>query len=115
MLFTNLFVFFQAEDGIRDGHVTGVQTCALPISLNRTRAISDYINQIRTGKISVPSWKKFHPEFSSDFLNIRAELRGDDSVHFVRVGSDDALHAAIYAYVICKIYFASSGAGYSLF
>src|SRR5690625_6794934 len=25
--------FFQAEDGIRDGHVTGVQTCALPISI----------------------------------------------------------------------------------
>src|SRR4249919_1097884 len=25
--------FFQAEDGIRDFHVTGVQTCALPISL----------------------------------------------------------------------------------
>src|SRR5690606_36250783 len=24
--------FFQAEDGIRDFHVTGVQTCALPIS-----------------------------------------------------------------------------------
>src|SRR5437870_8840640 len=24
--------FFQAEDGIRGGHVTGVQTCALPIS-----------------------------------------------------------------------------------
>src|SRR5207253_10079154 len=28
------FFFFQAEDGIRDGHVTGVQTCALPISLS---------------------------------------------------------------------------------
>src|SRR5439155_9070202 len=28
----NFFLFFfQAEDGIRDGHVTGVQTCALPI------------------------------------------------------------------------------------
>src|SRR6266481_7597149 len=26
------FFFFQAEDGIRDGTVTGVQTCALPIS-----------------------------------------------------------------------------------
>src|SRR5690606_40823334 len=25
------FFFFQAEDGIRDFHVTGVQTCALPI------------------------------------------------------------------------------------
>src|SRR5690625_6149272 len=27
----SLSFFFQAEDGIRDGHVTGVQTCALPI------------------------------------------------------------------------------------
>src|SRR5690606_39971438 len=27
--------FFQAEDGIRDFHVTGVQTCALPISTAR--------------------------------------------------------------------------------
>src|SRR5207302_8051327 len=27
------FFFFQAEDGIRDFQVTGVQTCALPISL----------------------------------------------------------------------------------
>src|SRR5207253_5971507 len=27
----SIFFFFQAEDGIRDGHVTGVQTCALPI------------------------------------------------------------------------------------
>src|SRR6266568_1106171 len=26
-----LVFFFQAEDGIRDGTVTGVQTCALPI------------------------------------------------------------------------------------
>src|SRR6476660_10386203 len=26
------FLFFQAEDGIRDDLVTGVQTCALPIS-----------------------------------------------------------------------------------
>src|SRR5690606_39364292 len=28
-----LTFFFQAEDGIRDFHVTGVQTCALPIYL----------------------------------------------------------------------------------
>src|SRR2546425_3667922 len=28
-----VFFFFQAEDGIRDKLVTGVQTCALPISL----------------------------------------------------------------------------------
>src|SRR5438128_3204049 len=29
---SSLFFFFQAEDGIRDATVTGVQTCALPIS-----------------------------------------------------------------------------------
>src|SRR5438128_10331621 len=28
----SVFFFFQAEDGIRDATVTGVQTCALPIS-----------------------------------------------------------------------------------
>src|SRR5260370_2926063 len=29
-----VFFFFQAEDGIRDSSVTGVQTCALPISFH---------------------------------------------------------------------------------
>src|SRR2546421_2574735 len=32
-----MFFFFQAEDGIRDLIVTGVQTCALPISVPRQR------------------------------------------------------------------------------
>src|SRR5437773_10581864 len=31
MCFCCIFFFFQAEDGIRDRDVTGVQTCALPI------------------------------------------------------------------------------------
>src|SRR3712207_9359258 len=33
--FSIVFFFFQAEDGIRDIGVTGVQTCALPISADR--------------------------------------------------------------------------------
>src|SRR5205809_6692214 len=32
-----VFFFFQAEDGIRDVAVTGVQTCALPISFRNLR------------------------------------------------------------------------------
>ena len=44
-----MFFFFQAEDGIRDHCVTGVQTCALPISracgasapINRLRAVAN--------------------------------------------------------------------------
>src|SRR5206468_8916544 len=41
------FFFFQAEDGIRDLIVTGVQTCALPISRRGPFAIAD---KIRAGK-----------------------------------------------------------------
>src|SRR5438046_5818760 len=33
----SVFFFFQAEDGIRDWSVTGVQTCALPISADSSR------------------------------------------------------------------------------
>src|SRR5438046_5569589 len=39
VLFCFFFFFFQAEDGIRDWSVTGVQTCALPISWARRRAL----------------------------------------------------------------------------
>src|SRR5947209_15843553 len=35
-MFLYFFFFFQAEDGIRDIGVTGVQTCALPICLFTT-------------------------------------------------------------------------------
>src|SRR6266498_5084494 len=34
--------FFQAEDGIRDADVTGVQTCALPIFARRRRAPAEH-------------------------------------------------------------------------
>src|SRR5438067_9232244 len=40
------FFFFQAEDGIRDRNVTGVQTCALPISLGSMPANADVANQL---------------------------------------------------------------------
>src|SRR5260221_10623075 len=45
-LFTVYFFFFQAEDGIRDHCVTGVQTCALPIYKNKkTKADTVYRNK----------------------------------------------------------------------
>src|SRR5256884_9036827 len=39
------FFFFQAEDGIRDVAVTGVQTCALPILYLRARSGISYLPQ----------------------------------------------------------------------
>src|SRR5690625_7194330 len=43
-----LFFFFQAEDGIRDGHVTGVQTCALPISAEPGAEVRAALADLRT-------------------------------------------------------------------
>src|SRR5436305_1767982 len=45
-LATALLFFFQAEDGIRDADVTGVQTCALPIS-DSQRASGERIPRLR--------------------------------------------------------------------
>src|SRR5437870_8495328 len=48
LVYPFFFFFFQAEDGIRDGHVTGVQTCALPISCRGTRQITTFRNDPTT-------------------------------------------------------------------
>src|SRR5690606_40523707 len=53
--------FFQAEDGIRDFHVTGVQTCALPICLGvqcvevafPTRGDAAFYSQLRVLHLGV--------------------------------------------------------------
>src|SRR5256885_6059616 len=41
-------IFFQAEDGIRDYKVTGVQTCALPISIGswHTGALASHADEL---------------------------------------------------------------------
>src|SRR5436189_890431 len=44
----SFFFFFQAEDGIRDTSVTGVQTCALPIS---SRFVALHV--------APPSWDRY--------------------------------------------------------
>src|SRR2546429_6388115 len=41
--------FFQAEDGIRDVAVTGVQTCALPIFLAAAALMIDYVLTVAVG------------------------------------------------------------------
>src|SRR5260370_20966607 len=43
-----MFFFFQAEDGIRDSSVTGVQTCALPI-------VSDGVVRLAEPQAVVPT------------------------------------------------------------
>src|SRR3989442_8717127 len=54
-----IFFFFQAEDGIRDADVTGVQTCALPISEHRLRLASagiDVETAEKSGQFQLRNW-----------------------------------------------------------
>src|SRR5690606_39506395 len=55
----SLSFFFQAEDGIRDFHVTGVQTCALPICRPwRPFAKTVFLNTEMDAHITPEGW---HP------------------------------------------------------
>src|SRR5690606_40420544 len=47
--------FFQAEDGIRDFHVTGVQTCALPISRSPYAPVPSCEHPVGAWSMAVPS------------------------------------------------------------
>src|SRR5207249_11057446 len=63
MNFIFFFFFFQAEDGIRDRNVTGVQTCALPISSGHDnsplmwrgpmlhRALEQFLSDVHWGEL----------------------------------------------------------------
>src|SRR5256885_12887824 len=51
-----LFFFFQAEDGIRDYKVTGVQTCALPIYL--LRGFLGFYFYVDSPSLSLRVWRK---------------------------------------------------------
>src|SRR5690606_39789340 len=69
--------FFQAEDGIRDFHVTGVQTCALPI-------LSFFILQIYAKNISILKLLiEMEYEFYIDDLKVDAVTSGNDYMVFI--------------------------------
>src|SRR5438046_8520039 len=50
-----LLFFFQAEDGIRDWSVTGVQTCALPISWLSKSIVPRWVSSMIFLEIESPS------------------------------------------------------------
>src|SRR5262249_58956346 len=52
----SLFFFFQAEDGIRDWSVTGVQTCALPILLRPNAVAAQGLAAVM---LALASWQIF--------------------------------------------------------
>src|SRR5699024_11445579 len=73
-----IFFFFQAEDGIRDRNVTGVQTCALPIF---DLAGADGIDRIVSEVVLTPAETMRSPRVSlgptaaTDSVSPRSEER----------------------------------------
>src|SRR5256885_13025941 len=81
-----MFFFFQAEDGIRDYKVTGVQTCALPIYLARHRLMLvstvyamqsrclpfSAVNSFLTGRCSATRMTWFVMSLKASYTNISA-------------------------------------------
>src|SRR5262249_59152095 len=87
------FFFFQAEDGIRDWSVTGVQTCALPISELRARGEAWVAQRfVRQRPIATPWGDRFvtlgvyllDGEFAGYFARLTPESRSEER----RVGKE---------------------------
>src|SRR6266496_5818383 len=84
------FFFFQAEDGIRDLYVTGVQTCALPISaagrrspMPRRRRSRSAGNARRLPRAAArpAGWRATPPARRRPATDARALLLASDSRH----------------------------------
>src|SRR5437868_7456562 len=65
------FFFFQAEDGIRDRNVTGVQTCALPISSSAPPTLGATLAVFKqhTDQVTTVAWAPNNAHFIASGSN----------------------------------------------
>src|SRR2546425_10911970 len=84
------FFFFQAEDGIRDKLVTGVQTCALPIpTTGPARALARIVPTVsRNNGRPVASTAAERARLIATATGMRARRRMDTGVFRGRAGKD---------------------------
>src|SRR5258707_9586254 len=89
------FFFFQAEDGIRDIGVTGVQTCALPIFLRSGRNLEGTWSDVNGGRPlsacfaarRTPNWWPYDPHLPR-LADNRSLLRVQHRSEERRVGKE---------------------------
>src|SRR5439155_3226371 len=79
--------FFQAEDGIRDGHVTGVQTRALPISDSASRSVvaggTPSVQEVEVRRVRISK---------TDRCQVIMELGGRVHYQAVRLSDPDRIY-----------------------
>src|SRR2546425_8015996 len=86
------FFFFQAEDGIRDKLVTGVQTCALPISLST--------GAIRASRRIVDPVGAYRMAFAARFcIACSSRSRSADTVR----SEEHTSELQSLAYLVCRL------------
>src|SRR5690606_1876116 len=69
------FFFFQAEDGIRDFHVTGVQTCALPICETQELKQLLFVGSDDEGLDVIRVLKAYEKSWGDDFGNFQLQRK----------------------------------------
>src|SRR5690625_6374749 len=84
MLFESFF-FFQAEDGIRDGHVTGVQTCALPILVTSDRDFFEQLDPGEQKRFFEESYKLFSKRYGKQNIAY-ATVHNDEQTPHMHLG-----------------------------
>src|SRR5438874_497807 len=95
VFFCAFFFFFQAEDGIRDLYVTGVQTCALPISV----ASASCVYLFRLPRLAEATEQADpHPHTFTEVLRHRHVRLGVLAI-FVYVGAEVTIGSFLISYI----------------
>src|SRR5699024_11789360 len=72
-------LFFQAEDGIRDRNVTGVQTCALPISRFTAKAgVDDEVSPASAASVVFQVWGDGEKLYDSGLITAEDDAKAVD-------------------------------------
>src|SRR5207253_6081503 len=98
----------QAEDGIRDGHVTGVQTCALPIYRFMFNIRVDYPTRAEEIQIMKTTTSNQKPDVEP-VLDAKTILRLQETVRQVVVADHVFSYAAEIGRASCRERVSSAG------
>src|SRR6266540_4949496 len=105
------FFFFQAEDGIRDRDVTGVQTCALPIWVQTGWAFAPPARPIGlqavTGRFTIVP-DPDHPSVSMQLVLEQLSLGGEPPADTVMDVEELGAQAPILLAALLKVVFAEA-------
>ncbi|MGI9527012.1 MAG: phage terminase large subunit family protein [Weeksellaceae bacterium] len=76
------------------------------ITINKSKYISNFINEIKSGRFTFFRWSDLDPAFTSDFYNVRKEVSDssdNDIIRYTRMGPDDFFQAVAYCKIVADL------------